>query len=132
MPQEQIREEIKWLESQLETKKKELSGEGKEPREEREMIGEIFREAGAGEKPSPPILSPVTIPDETSKDKAAELKEKEHKYIIEELINLAFEKNLSSALKVANSLKNPHLLDEFHDTLADYYYQKLLEARKIK
>jgi len=61
-----------------------------------------------------------------------DLKEKEHGDIIQNLVQIAFSKNLLSALKVAESLNNPHILDEFHDTLADQYYQKLLDARKLK
>ncbi|MEK7162565.1 MAG: hypothetical protein AAB730_01780 [Patescibacteria group bacterium] len=130
MPQEQIHEEIKWLESQLEAKKKEL-GERVGGQEEREMVKEVLREAP--EPPSSPAsTSQAGLSDEEASRKADELKEKEHSHIIEELVKIAFSKNLLSALKVANSLRNPHLLDEFHDTLADHYYQKLLEARKLK
>lgn len=130
MPQGEIHEEIKWLESQLEAKKKELVERGIE-KEEREMVKEVLREMP--EPPSPPALAPKAgLSDEEASRKADELREKEHEHIIAELVKLAFSKNLLSALKVANSLRNPHLLDEFHDTLADNYYQKLLESRKLK
>ena len=45
---------------------------------------------------------------------------------------MAFSKGMTQAMKAANALKNPHILDDFHDKLADKYYEKLLEARKIK
>lgn len=131
MPQGEIHEEIKWLESQLEAKKKELQERGSEQKEEREMVKEVLREAS--QPPSPPASAPKTgLSDEEVLRKADELREKEHEHVIEELVKIAFSKNLLSALKVANSLRNPHLLDEFHDTLADNYYQKLLESRKLK
>ncbi|OGF63272.1 hypothetical protein A2926_03605 [Candidatus Giovannonibacteria bacterium RIFCSPLOWO2_01_FULL_44_40] len=128
MPQESIHEEIKWLESQLEAKKREAAG-GSEAKPERQIVREIIKEAAVV-----PFHLPVggAISDDAAQKAAYDLKEKEHAHIIEELIALALAKGLASAMKVANSLKNPHLLDEFHDTLADKYYEKLLEARKLK
>jgi hypothetical protein len=128
MPQEQINDEIKWLEAQLEARKRELVEKSFEKKEERDVLKEIIKEVPTGSAPTPP--API-ISDDAALKKAEELQEKEHEEIIEELVNISFSKNLASALKVANSLKNPHLLDEFHDALADRYYQKLLDARKI-
>jgi hypothetical protein len=48
------------------------------------------------------------------------------------LISLVFERGLKYALSVAQQLKNPAILDEFHDTLVDHYYQVLLEKKIIK
>lgn len=128
MPQESIHEEIKWLEERLEAKKKELGvvGEGKH---EKELVRDVIKETAVS--PSP-IGGPTVISDDAAQKAAYDLKEKEHEHIIEELVALAMAKGLASAIKVANSLRNPHLLDEFHDTLADKYYEKLLEARKLK
>jgi len=125
MAQEAIHEEIKWLEERLEARKQELSESG-EVKHEKEIVREAIREAA---QTPPPTLS---ISDDVALQAAYNLKEKEHEHIIEELILLALTKGLASAMKVANSLKNPHLLDEFHDALADKYYEKLLESRKIK
>ena len=125
MVQEAIHEEIKWLEERLEARKQELSESG-EAKHEKEIVREAIREAA---QTPPPTLS---ISDDVALQAAYNLKEKEHEHIIEELILLALTKGLASAMKVANSLKNPHLLDEFHDALADKYYEKLLESRKIK
>ncbi len=127
MAQEQLNQDIKWLESQLEAKKKELAGAGLEQKEEREIVKDIIKEAPQVPAPPPPKLS-----DDAALKASDELKEKEHAHVVDELVKLVFTKNLSSALKVARNLKNPHLLDEFHDTLADKYYEKLLESRKIK
>ena len=131
MVQEQIHEDIKWLEGQLEAKKRELSGAGTEVKEEREMIHDVLKEIKNEESLLPPP-SPASISDDDAKMKVAELEEKKHHEIIDELVGIAFSKNLASALKVAESFKNPHIIDEFHDTLADHYYQKLLDARKLK
>lgn len=128
MAQEQINQDIKWLEGQLEAKKRELAGA--ETKEEREIIKDVIKEAP--QAPIPPPASKASLSDDDAKKKAAELEEKKHHEIIDELVNIAFAKNLASALKVAESFKNPHIIDEFHDTLADHYYQKLQDARKLK
>lgn len=113
----------------MEAKKRALA-EGAESMEEKEMVRDVIREvASQNLLPAPPATA---VSDDDAQKTAFEFKEKGHENIIVELISLAFSKGLASAMKVANALKNPHVLDEFHDTLADRYYQKLLEARKIK
>ena len=126
MSQESLQDEIKWLEGQLEAKKQSLEG-----KEGREALKEVIKEAGEM-KLLPPPLSSASLSDDAAQQAAQDLKEKEHKEIVEDLVGIAFSKGLAEALKVANKLQNPHLLDEFHDTLADKYYEKLLAARKIK
>lgn len=101
---------------------------GPEAKPEREMVREIIK--GAVTAPTPPTSGAIS--DDAAQKAAYDLKEKEHEHIIEELAALAMAKGIISAIKIANALKNSHLLDEFHDTLADKYYEKLLEARKIK
>lgn len=130
MAQEGIHEDIKWLEGELERKKRELAVGGIEAKEEREVVKDIIKEAPRA--PMPPPATQASLSDDDAKKKAGELEEKKHHEIIEGLVNIAFAKNLASALKVAESFKNPHILDEFHDTLADHYYQKLQDARKLK
>ncbi|OGF67099.1 hypothetical protein A3I27_03950 [Candidatus Giovannonibacteria bacterium RIFCSPLOWO2_02_FULL_43_11b] len=130
MAQEAIHEDIKWLEGQLEAKKRELEGAGAETKEELEIIKDVIKEAP--QAPTPPPASHASLSDDDTKKKAGELEEKKHHEIIDELVAIAFSKNLASALKVAESFKNPHIIDEFHDTLADQYYQKLQDARKLK
>ncbi len=130
MAGEQLNEDIKWLEGQLEAKKRELAGAGAEIKEEREIIKDVIKEAPRA--PTSPPASQAGLSDEDAKKKASELEEKKHHEIIDELVGIAFSKNLVSALKVAESFKNPHIVDEFHDTLSDHYYQKLLDARKLK
>ena len=129
MPQESVHEKIKWLEEQLEARKKELAGRG-EAKHEKEIVREAIREAAHPPTGGPPPTP--SISDDAAQKAAYDLKEQEHAHIIEELVSLALTKGIVSALKVVNSLKNPHLLDEFHDTLTDKYYEKLLQARKIK
>ncbi len=133
MAQESIHEEIKWLERELEARKKELETRG-ETKPEKEVFHDVLKEAISSPTPPPAGLDGTVgaISDYDAQQAAYQLKEKEHAHIIEELIGLALAKGLNSAIKIANSLKNPHILDEFHDALADKYYEKLLESRKLK
>ena len=134
MAQEQLNQDIKWLEAQLKAKKKELSERGAQ-KPEREIVKEVLKDSSAGENPPaglPPVLPPSTVSDGANFKKTDEAVEKEHEPIVKDLVALAFSKNLASALRAARSLKNPHMLDEFHDTLADQYYEKLKAARKLK
>jgi len=48
------------------------------------------------------------------------------------LIDLALEKSVDEAIKMAQATDNAHLVDKLHDTLKDEYYQQLLEKKKIK
>src|SRR3989338_4969211 len=129
MAQEAIHEDIKWLEGQLEAKKRELAGAGAETKE-LENTKDVIKDAP--QAPTPPPASHASLSDDDTKKRAGELEEKKHHEIRDELVAIAFSKNLASALKVAESFKNPHIIDEFHDTLADQYYQKLQDARKLK
>lgn len=58
--------------------------------------------------------------------------EKQHAPEIEALIQIAFDKGIAKAIEKARAKNDPHLLDDFHDALIDRFYQKLVEAGKIK
>lgn len=133
MPQqpESVQEQIKWLQEQLEAKQKELAQTG-EHKHERDILKEVVRDISA-EKTFPGAPPPAVLPSDDNDviKKAEELKEKEHEHIIQELVALSLTKSIFSAIAVAKKLKNPHLLDDFHDALVDHYYDKLIQARKI-
>ncbi len=48
------------------------------------------------------------------------------------LCELAFQKGVDVALKSAQELNNPYVLDEFHDTLVDQLYERLISEKKIE
>ena len=48
------------------------------------------------------------------------------------LCQLAFEQGLDEAVKTAKSLDNAYVLDEFHDTLIDELYKRLISENKLK
>jgi len=129
MAQESINQEIKWLEEQLEAKKKALLEKG-DVKEEKEALKDVIKEASS--QNLLPALAGISAFDDDAQKAVLELNEKEHEAVVTELIAMAFSKGMTQAMKAANALKNPHILDDFHDKLADKYYEKLLEARKIK
>ena len=128
MVQEGIQEQIKLLEAQLEAKKQELKSIG-ELKENREALLEVIKDI-AQNPIAPPSSSIQTNTIDDDQKKLAELKEKEHEHIVQELLDRAISKNPFSAIKMARALQNPHIEDEFHDKLATYF-DKLIESRKI-
>lgn len=72
-------------------------------------------------------VSPLELRDE-----AKEIKKLSKTEQIGVLVSLTFEKSLNYAISVAKKLNNPAILDEFHDTLVDIYYQTLIEKNVIK
>ena len=130
MAQEVIQEQIKMLEAQLEAKRQELAS-GEQPKENRELLREVIKDV-AQERVMLPAPRPTNaVPANTDEAKLADLKEKEHEHVVQELLDLAISKDVFAAIKMAGALKNPHIEDEFHDKLATYF-DKLIESRKIK
>jgi len=130
MAQETLNDEIKWLEERLSAKKTELLGSG-ESKAEKEVVKNILKETAL--LPPPADSQSASVQSDDAALKAAhDLEEKEHSQIVESLVADAIKNGIIHAIKIAEAMRNPHLLDDFHDTLADKYYQKLLESRKIK
>ena len=106
-------EEIAWLRDQLETKTK---NEGREPTPRKEAAKEMLYEAI---EKAPKPLGTYALTDDDTHKKTKAIKEEEHHEQIGELMAIAEEKGILSALKVARGLNNPHLLDDFHDHLIE-------------
>lgn len=132
--QEHLQAEIKQLQERLDAKKRELGTTAHV--EEREVFREIFRERfdeltkaiqSASPAPAAP-LAQATLRDDTGDDTVKDLKKEE---MVEHLIYAAFEKGLGPALKEAQSMGD-FWVDELHDRLADEYYEKLLEFRRVQ
>jgi len=51
---------------------------------------------------------------------------------LQELVNIAFEDGLTSAIEKAKKMNDPYLLDSFHDLLADRLYKELIKRNKLK
>lgn len=104
-------EEIAWLRTQLEARPKD---DGKEAVPPHEAAKEVLKEAASIPSRS---LGSYALPDDDVKKKSIALEKEEHDDQINELMAIAGEKGIFSALKVVRGLQNPHLLDDFHDHL---------------
>lgn len=127
---EHLQAEIKELQARLDAKKRELGTAVH--MEERDVFREVFRErfdeltkAIQSASPVPAAPAPqAPLRDDSVKD----LKKEE---AIEHLIFVAFEKGPGSALTEARTMGD-FWVDELHDRLADEYYEKLLEFRRVQ
>jgi len=82
------------------------------------------------EKVAPTPVAPPT--DEEVKEQVGKIKTLDKEHQVKVLTDLAFQKGLSFAIKVARSLDNDYVLDEFHSTLVDELYKALVEKGKLK
>lgn len=127
-------EEIAALERLLAEKKQNLLTEGK-IMPEKEAFREAFRESlGEALSPqtttvTPPPVSTLT-PDEVTKH-ASDVAAKEREEQVAALVEIALTKGIPAAAEIARKA-TPWLMDALHDELQDHYYDKLLQARKLK
>jgi hypothetical protein len=137
-----LREELAAKEAELlrlqKTKKEKVAAIF--PREKKEAKEQIEKEKeevlAVKEKPSKKVSLPKkpSPPKIKQKDLALDLQHvmslpKPRQ--VKTLIYFAFKKGLHYATHVAEQLKNPYLLDEFHDTLVDELYEVLKKKKKI-
>ena len=137
-------ESIQTLEEEIRALEEKLAARKIEGKEEKEVFRDVLREhveatketaeqhasaeqASSGGVPSALAFDYVL----RAKQKADDLREKEHREQVEALVEIALTKGILAAVGVARYLDNPHLLDDFHDMLVDEYYEKLIQARKI-
>lgn len=125
-----VHEEIIELEKKLAEKKRELREKEGVEKHEKEIIKEIIREKIEQPETFGPKPSMAPLPQVAKK--AKEIEEEPRERQIQLLVDLAFEKGVSHAIDVARSLNSPYLLDEFHDTLVDELYNKLVEQGKLE
>ena len=132
-------DEIRELEQKLAEKKRVLAEGGAVPREEKEVFREVMREHIGEKLPSPlpatppPVskpsagapLMPGIAPARNHADDAA----REAK--VAALVERAMTTSIESAIRAAQA-ENPYLVDALHDRLADEYYEKLIQLRKLE
>ena len=115
---EKLRERIQEIESKvLEVK----------PESREKIIKEEIRRYLEELQKTPPFASPTTTRDEVK-----EISKFPPSQQVGALISLVFEKGLREALSIARQLQNPAILDEFHDTLIDQFYERLIKEKIIK
>ena len=118
--------EIKELKERLEKLEAQLEKE-RVPEEKEKMVKQEIKSYLQELQQRPTFGSSLT-----SRDEAEEIAKFEPDQQVGSLISLVFEKGLPEAISVAQALNNPAILDEFHDTLVDHYYQLLIEKKILK
>lgn len=120
------REEIKVLKERIERLEAQIEKE-KIPEKKEEIVKREIKTYLKELQKTPSFAPPVATRDEVK-----EIEKFSRGEQVGALISLAFEKGLPKAVSIAKALKNPAILDEFHDTLVDLYYQTLVEKGIIK
>ena len=105
-------------------------------RKEKEKVKEAEKQVDTGEasqktSPPPPPPSKIMTDEELVADLRHVMSLDKPKQV-KVLVYLSFKKGVHHALHIAKKLKDPYLLDEFHDTLVDELYDLLIKKKKIK
>lgn len=142
-------DEVKMLKQELQKKQKELESVISEKKAETEATQEEPKEKEIKKEKekiriSPEDPSKSKQPQKIKKfkksrkplddDIAEDLKEimsMDKPKQVKTLIVLAFQKGVYYAANIADKLKDPYLLDEFHDTIVDDVYELLKKKKKI-
>ena len=119
---EVLKARIEQLESRFKKEQPSASPEKKET-EVKQEIKSYLREL----QQMPEIAAPLA-----TRDEAKEIEKFPTSQQVGALVSLVFEKGLGKAVRVADQINNPAILDEFHDILADRYYKELIDKRIIK
>lgn len=135
----QIRE-IEELERQLAEKKAAINIEkGIEGQIEKQV--EISQEnlSEAQTKTAAPAPTVQTPTEDKNQDKKQEIENDaksiammDEKRKLETLVALALTKGIEHSIEVADSLKDPYILDELHDKLVGELHDKLVKEKKLK
>ncbi|TSC75943.1 MAG: Uncharacterized protein G01um101430_113 [Parcubacteria group bacterium Gr01-1014_30] len=125
VPEMKPGEEIKILKERLEKLETQLSKETV-PVEKEEAVKQEIKSYLQELQQTPSFAPPAKTKDEVS-----EISKFEPSQQVGALVSLVFQKGLTQAISVARDLDNPAILDEFHDTLADHYYQRLVEEKIV-
>lgn len=88
----------------------------------------------ASESPSRTKSTPVSkiMKDEDLVQDLKDIMVLEKPKQVKVLVYLAFKKGVHHAANIAKKLKDPYLMDEFHDTLVSELYSLLIKKKKIK
>lgn len=116
---EQIRERVEQLGGELQKESV--------PEKREQMVKEEIKTYLSALQQLP--VSPVPV---ANRDEAKEISKFPANQQVGALISLVFDKGLKEAVQVAKNLDNPAILDEFHDMLADRYYEELIRRKLLK
>jgi len=120
-----IEDEILELEKRIEQKRGEL--------EKIKKIEGDVEKIGANSQASSSVATPSDEEmDEEDKSSLREIKNLPRQKQLEVLLEVALKKGVNSSIKIARSLNNAYVLDEFHDSLVDRLYNELIEKGQLK
>lgn len=121
-----IMEQIARLEQELQAKRSQLqeqSGTPPETRGEKELLHEVVGEKLHAQMPT--AQSPASgTPLPSVLDDAAQAQ-------VDELVGIAFGRDLDEAIRQAAASGNPAIVDAFHDTIVDELYDEMITQKKI-
>ena len=115
-------EEVTFLREQLEKREHELKKEGVEVAPEREKITREAVEEYAKIKPEEILPPKRIIKEEEAEAVSLRLSPEPHDSQMEELLGILLNKGLRNALTVIGKLNSPHIEDDFHRFLVQYFY----------
>jgi len=116
---------IEGLRERIAEKEVELGAEMPETRKE------IVKEEIKGKLREIQSISPSDLPL-VSRDEVKEIAKFSAEKQVEALLSLVFEKGLREATSVAQKIDNAAVIDDFHKTLADKYYEEMVHQGIIK
>ena len=129
-----LEQEIQQIQKQLDQKRELLAKRNESGQIEsvphdkeilKEVLGEKIQESSSLAVPLPTAPAPsVAEPPSYLSD---QLKTK-----VQELVSIAFQKDIQTAIKEVKRLNNPAIEDAFHDVLVDELYQELINRGIIK
>lgn len=137
---ENLEKEIAILESRLEEKKKEMAGRAIEKDTIKAAVKErIFESAslavsssGKSTKSDSDSKKDFSVPLFTGQSvSVSDLKNLDPQKQVGILLGIAISDSLTKAALLANDINNPFVLDEFHDVLADRFFEELKKRGKI-
>jgi hypothetical protein len=120
-----IEDEILELERKIANKKGELE-------KIKKIEGDVEKINTSSQVISHVVSSSNEEMNEEEKDSLREIKNLPRQKQLEVLLEVALKKGVNSSVKIARSLNNAYVLDEFHDALVDRLYGELVEKGQLK
>jgi len=126
--QEAFKEKLPYIEGLRERiAEKEVEFDAEVPETRREIIKEEIK----GKLREMQSVSPSDLPL-TARDEIKEIAKFSAEKQVEALLSLVFEKGLREATSIAQKIDNAAIIDAFHDTLANKYYEEMVHQGIIK
>ncbi len=120
-----LEEEILELERRIEQKKHELE-------KVKRIEGAVEKISEKASAVAAPTISREEELTEEEKRTIQDIKNLPRDKQLTTLIDIALWRGLSQSIKIARSLNNAYILDEFHDTLIDKLYKDLINKGRLK